>query len=312
MRIAVTGKLGQIAQSLTERGPHSNMEVLTLARPAVDLARPSDLTDVLGALRPHAVVGAAAYTAVDLAEREPELAYRTNADGAGALARAAARLQVPIIHLSTDYVFDGTLDRPYCEEDAPRPISVYGSSKLRGEQLVAAANSNHVILRTAWVYSPFGKNFARTMLSLAGRQEEISVVSDQRGAPTSALDIADGIFKVVSNLIAKPDDDAIRGVFHMTGGGETNWAEFATAIFAASAANNGPFSQVRPIASSDYPTRARRPVNSRLDNTKLARFHGIRLPLWRDSIQKTIARILVSQRGIYPDKCKSCDDKGKP
>ena len=293
MRVVVTGRLGQIAQSLLERGPHSNIEVLTLARPAVDLARPSDLTDVLGALRPQAVVSAAAYTAVDLAESEPVLAFQINANGAEAVARAAGRLQIPIVHLSTDFVFDGTLDRPYCEEDAPRPINVYGLSKWRGEHLVAGANPNHAILRTAWVYSPFGKNFVRTMLSLAGSRDEISVVDDQRGAPSSALEIADGIFKVLCNLIARPDDAAIRGVFHMTGGGETNWAEFATAIFAASAKSNGPFSQVRPIASSDYPTQARRPVNSRLDNTKLARLHGIRLPLWRDSLPETIARIIA-------------------
>jgi len=293
MRIVVTGRFGQIAQSLVERGPSSSMEVLTLARPAIDLARSSDLTNVLGALRPQAVVSAAAYTAVDLAESEPVLAHQINANGAEALARATARLQIPIVHLSTDYVFDGTLDRPYCEEDAPCPVNVYGSSKLRGERLVAAANSNHAILRTAWVYSPFGKNFARTMLSLAGSRDEISVVGDQRGAPTSALDIADGIFKVLCNLIARPDDPAIRGVFHMTGGGETNWAEFAMAIFAASATNNGPFSQVRSIASSDYPTKARRPLNSRLDNTKLAGAHGVTLPPWRDSMPETIARILA-------------------
>ncbi len=293
MRIVVTGRSGQIAQSLIERGPSQNMEVLTLARPAIDLARPSDLTDVLDALQPRAVVSAAAYTAVDLAESEPALAHQVNADGAGAIARAAARLQVPIVHLSTDYVFDGTLDRPYCEEDAPNPINVYGSSKLRGERLVAAANSNHAILRTAWVYSPFGKNFLRTMLSLAGSRDEIAVVGDQRGAPSSAVDLADGIFKVLRNLIARPDDPAIRGVFHMTGGGETNWAEFAMAIFAASARSNGPSCQVRSIASSDYPTPARRPLNSRLDNTRLAVSHGVRLPHWRDSIPETIARILA-------------------
>jgi|SRR5256714_559900 len=293
MRIAVTGRFGQIAQSLVERGPNSNMEVLTLARPAVDLARPSDLTDVLGALRPQAVVSAAAYTAVDLAESEPVLAYQINANGAEALARAAARLRIPIVHLSTDYVFDGALDRPYCEEDAPRPINVYGLSKLRGEQLVAAVNPNHAIIRTAWVYSPFGKNFARTMLSLAGSRDEISVVGDQRGAPSSAFDIANGILNVLRNLIARPDDAAIRGVFHMTSGGDTNWAEFAMAIFAASVTNNRPFSRVRSIASSAYPTAARRPANSRLDNTKLERSHGVRLPLWRDSIPDTIARILA-------------------
>ena len=293
MRIVVTGRFGQIAQSLVERGPSSNMEVLTLARPEIDLARPADLTDVLGALRPQALVSAAAHTAVDLAESESTLAYQINANGAEAIARAAARLQIPIVHLSTDYVFDGTLDRPYREDDVPRPINVYGSSKLLGEQLLAAANANHAILRTAWVYSPFGRNFARTMLSLAGTRDEISVVGDQRGAPTSALDMADGIFKVLGNLIARPDDPAIRGVFHMTGGGETNWAEFAMAIFAASATTNGPFSQVKSIASSDYPTRARRPLNSRLDNTRLAGSHGVRLPSWRDSLPETIARILA-------------------
>lgn len=293
MRIAVTGRFGQIARSLVERGPNANMEVLTLARPEIDLTRPHHLTDALAALRPQAVVSAAAYTAVDLAESEPQLAYQVNASGAGALAQATALLRIPIVHLSTDYVFDGTLDRPYCEDDPTNPINVYGSSKLRGEQLVAAANPNHVILRTAWIYSPFGKNFARTMLSLAGTREEVSVVSDQRGTPTNALDIADGIFTVLRNLITRPVDAAIRGVFHMTGGGETNWAEFAMAIFAASVKSNGPFSQVRAIASSAYPTAARRPANSRLDNSRMARSHGVRLPLWRDSVPETISRIVV-------------------
>ena len=294
MRIAVTGRFGQVARSLVERGPNANMEVLTLARPAIDLTRPHDLTDALAALRPQAVVSAAAYTAVDLAESEPQLAYQVNATGAEALARATALLQIPIVHLSTDYVFDGTLDRPYCEDDPPCPINVYGSSKLRGEQLVAAANPDHVILRTAWIYSPYGKNFVRTMLSLAGTRNEISVVSDQRGTPTNALDIADGIFNVLRNLAARPDDAAIRGVFHMTSGGETNWAEFAMAIFAHSATRTGPFSQVKSIASSAYPTAARRPANSRLDSTRLARSHGVTLPPWRDSIPETISRILAN------------------
>lgn len=295
MRIVVTGRLGQIARSLIERGPAFDIEVLTLARPALDLARPSDLTDVLGALRPQAVVSAAAYTAVDQAETDSALAHQINAGGSEALARASARLAIPIVHLSTDYVFDGTLDRPYHEDDAPRPINVYGLSKWRGEQLVAAANPDHAILRTAWVYSPFGKNFMRTMLALAGSRDEIPVVADQRGAPSSALDLAEGIFAILRNLMARPDDASLRGVFHMTGGGETTWAEFATAIFAASAANNGPSSRVRPIASSDYPTAARRPANSRLDNSRLARWHGVRLPPWQDSLPDVARRILTDE-----------------
>jgi len=292
MRIVVTGRLGQMARSLVERGSLSGVEVLTLARPALDLAQPSDLTDALGALRPQAVVSAAAYTAVDQAESESALAHQINADGAGALARAAARLAIPIVHLSTDYVFDGALDRPYREDDAPRPINVYGLSKWRGEQGVAAANPDHAILRTAWVYSPFGRNFVRTLLTLAGSRDEISVVADQRGAPSSALDLADGILKIIRNLLARPDDASLRGVFHMTGGGETTWAGFATAIFAASAAGNGPSSRVKPIASSDYPTAARRPANSRLDNARLARWHGVRLPPWQDSLPDIVKRIL--------------------
>jgi dTDP-4-dehydrorhamnose reductase len=293
MRIVVTGRLGQVARSLVERGPVSGVEVLTLARPALDLARPSDFTDVLGAQRPQAVVSAAAYTAVDQAETDSALAHQVNTGGAEALARAAARLQIPIVHLSTDYVFDGALDRPYREDDTPRPINVYGLSKWRGEQGVAAANPNHAILRTAWVYSPFGRNFVRTMLALATGRDEISVVADQRGAPSNALDLADGIFDVIRNLLARPADASLRGVFHITGGGETTWAGFATAIFAASAANNGPFRRVRPIASSDYPTAARRPANSRLDNARLARSHGVELPPWEESLPETVRRILA-------------------
>jgi dTDP-4-dehydrorhamnose reductase len=294
MRIAVTGKSGQVARSLLERASAANVEVLTLARPVVDLTRPDEIEAALAALRAQAIVSAAAYTAVDLAENEPALAEQVNAAGAEAVARAAARLHIPIVHLSTDYVFDGTLDRPYREEDPTGPVSVYGRSKLHGERLVAAANPDHAILRTAWVYSPFGKNFARTMLSLADKREEIAVVSDQRGTPSNALDIANGIFAVVRNLIAKPQDSALRGVFHMTGGGETNWAEFATAIFAASTAVGGPSARVRPVPSSEYPTPARRPTNSRLDNARLAKAHNVRLPEWQGSLPETIARI-VSQ-----------------
>lgn len=292
MRVVVTGRFGQIARSLIERGPSSNVEVLTLARPALNLALSTDFSSILGALRPHAVVSAAAYTAVDLAENEPALTHQINANGAESLARAAARLEIPIVHLSTDYVFDGTLDRPYREEDAPNPLNVYGLSKLLGEKQVAAANSNHAILRTAWVYSPFGRNFVRTMLSMARTRDEISVVDDERGTPTSALDLADGILKILANLLARPDDPDIRGVFHMTGSGETSRASFAKAIFAASATNNGPFCRVRSIASSGYTTKAHRPLNSRLDNTKLLGAHGVRLPLWQESLSTTIARIL--------------------
>jgi dTDP-4-dehydrorhamnose reductase len=295
MRIVVTGRNGQVAQSLRERAEASNIEVRTVARPEVDFSRPETIEGALMDLRPDAIVNAAAYTAVDLAESEPYLAYAINGSGAEAVARAAAKLGIPIVQLSTDYVFDGNLDRPYREDDPTAPLGVYGDSKLKGEQAVAAAHDNHVILRTAWAYSPFGKNFARTMLTLAGRREQISVVSDQQGTPTNALDIADGIVAVLRNLLDRPSARELRGIFHMTGDGETNWAEFATAIFAASAAAGGPSARVLPISTSEYPTPARRPSNSRLDNSRLADIHGVRLPRWQQSLPACIERLLAQE-----------------
>lgn len=293
MRVAVTGRNGQVVQSLLERASHSGIEVVTVARPDVDLTRPSDVEAALIGLRPDAVVSAAAYTAVDLAEKEVRLANEINSLGAGAVAKGAAALGVPIVHLSTDYVFDGRLGRPYREDDATGPLGVYGQSKLSGEHAVAAANGNHAILRTAWVYSPFGKNFARTMLALASTRDEISVVNDQYGTPTNALDIADGILTVLRNLINKPAASELRGVFHMTGDGDTNWAEFAEAIFASSSSAGGPVAFVKPIPTSAYPTAARRPANARLDNTRLATSHAVRLPHWRLSLPGCIDRLVT-------------------
>ena len=242
MRIVVTGRHGQVAQALLERGPTLNVDVHAVARPEIDLARPAEVERALVDLAPEIIVNAAAYTAVDRAESEPDLVWRINALGAEAVARAAKKLGIPIIQLSTDYVFDGSLDRAYREDDPTGPLGAYGDSKLGGERAVAAATGNHVILRTAWVYSPFGNNFARTMLALAGQRATISVVSDQWGAPTNALDLADGIIAIARNLLDRPAATELRGVFHITGGGETNWAEFAAAILAASTAFRRPFS----------------------------------------------------------------------
>lgn len=298
MRIAVTGRTGQVVQSLLERAEKTDVDIVTLGRPEVDLARPVGMAAALAAMRPQAVVSAAAYTAVDLAETEHNMAHAINAAGAGAVAGAAADLGIPILHLSTDYVFDGRLDRPYRENDPASPIGVYGQSKLDGERAVAAAGPNHAILRTAWVYSPFGKNFARTMLTLAGTREEVSVVADQRGTPTSALDIADGIIAVLRNLIANPSAPELRGIFHMTAGGDTTWAGFAETIFATSAAAGGPVARVAAIPTSAYPTPARRPANSRLDSTKLADIHGVRFPHWRQSVPECIQRLIAQDFGM--------------
>lgn len=294
MRIAVTGSQGQVALSLLERGPALGATVLALGRPQLDLARPGTIAPALASARPDIVVNAAAYTAVDDAESEPELAVSTNATGAGAVAEAASRLGIPLIHLSTDYVFDGSLERPYAETDPVAPINVYGRSKLAGEVAVAAATDDYVILRTAWVYSPFGTNFVRTMLRLAGSRPEVSVVADQRGSPTSGLDIADGVIKIGRNLLRERDRNDMRGCFHIAGEGETTWAGLAQAVFAASAAAGGPDAQVRPVATADYPTGARRPANSRLCCDKLARVHGVRLPDWRTSLEACVARLVAA------------------
>ncbi|WP_095198622.1 dTDP-4-dehydrorhamnose reductase [Mesorhizobium carmichaelinearum] len=292
MRLVVTGRDGQVAASLLEAGQaHAGVEVVAIGRPELDLARPETVIDAIVVAKPDIVVSAAAYTAVDQAEDEPDLAFAVNATGAGKVAEAAARLGVPIIHLSTDYVFDGSASRPYIETDATAPLGVYGASKLAGEQAVAAAGPRHLILRTAWVYSPFGRNFVKTMLRLAADRDEISVVADQWGNPTSALDIADAILHAAAMLHGDKDFDAF-GVYHLAGTGETNWSGFARHILDTSQASGGPWADVRDIATKDYPTKARRPANSRLSSAKFAAVFGWGAPEWRESTKRVVRRIL--------------------
>jgi dTDP-4-dehydrorhamnose reductase len=208
-----------------------------------------------------------------------------------AIAATAAELSLPIIHLSTDYVFDGDKPESYVESDPVGPVSVYGRSKLEGEYAVAAANENHVILRTAWVYSTFGHNFVKTMLRLAETREELSVVSDQLGCPTSANDIAEAVVKIADRL-AKDSSPDLRGVFHLAGSGETNWAEFARHILSIFEEKTGRRVTVRDIAAADYPTAAKRPANSRLCCDKLKRLYGVSMPEWQVSTRDTVTKLL--------------------
>mgnify|MGYP003665666958 CR=1 FL=1 len=293
MRLLVTGKTGQVVTALIERGAVKGVEIMAMGRPELDLANSQEGLFRIAEAKPDAIVSAAAYTMVDKAETEADLAERINSHGPAVLARLAGEIGIPIIHLSTDYVFDGSKPTPYIESDPTNPLGIYGQTKLAGERAVAKATYSHAILRTAWVYSPFGSNFLKTILKLAATRPELRVVDDQHGNPTSALDIADAVIKVAANLIDRPDDAALRGIFHMTGTGEASWADFAIEIFAQSASLGGPSANVTRIGSADYPTGAKRPANSRLDTTKLRSIHGITMPHWRTPTHHTIARLLA-------------------
>ena len=287
MKLLVTGRSGQLARSLGEQSGRDNgIEFLFAARPDVDLSVPGSVADAIRAASPDLVVNAAAYTEVDRAADEPDLANRVNADAAAEAAAAAAELGIPIIQLSTDYVFDGQLDRPYAEGDAVNPIGAYGRSKLAGEQSVAAANPRHLILRTAWVYSPFGRNFVRTMVAAARDRDSLNVVDDQHGSPTSALDLADAILAIAANW---PLDSG--RIYHIAGSGSASWFELASEVMANCHRLGLPAAEVRPIGTADWPTRAARPRNAVLDSDAINRDLGIRLPDWRQSVAGIVERL---------------------
>lgn len=293
-RIVVTGRNGQVARSLGERVlAHEAIDVIALGRPELDLQRPDTIAATITGLQPDLIVSAAAYTAVDQAEGEAPLAMAVNAVAPGEIAKAAALLGVPVIHLSTDYVFDGTKPAPYIESDAAAPVSVYGRSKLQGEIAVAGFNPDHVILRTAWLYGPFGRNFLKTMLRLAESRKVVRVVDDQIGCPTSTLDLADGILAIAYNLLER-DDPALRGVFHLAASGSGSWADFAEEIFRRSRLRGGPSAEVERIPTSEYPTAARRPANSRLDCARVLALHGVILPPWHDSVAAVVESMCLT------------------
>lgn len=299
LRVAVIGgSHGQLSRSLAEAATAAGAacRVDLLGRPQLDLAEPAALADALPALlrglAPQIVINAAAYTAVDKAESEPEAAFRINRDAAGTIAAACAALGLPLLHVSTDYVFDGSGSRPWREDDACAPTGIYGRSKLEGEQAARAALPGAVILRTAWVHSPFGGNFVKTMLRLAGERDRLRVVADQQGCPTYAPDLAVALLALARRRVTAPDDAALGGVFHLAGAGATSWWGLACEIMAVSARLGGPHRPVDPIATADYPTPARRPANSVLDCSRIRAAYGIALPDWRDGVARCVTRLL--------------------
>lgn len=291
--LVVGGPSGQVARELAALSDAAaSMDVR--GRPQLDLTNPVALSSAVEASKPDVVICCGAYTAVDQAETEPTLAHDINANGPAALAKACAAANIPIVHLSTDYVFDGAKAGPYLETDLPNPQGVYGATKLAGEMAVAASGARYVILRVSWVHAPQGKNFVRTMLRLAGSRDRINVVADQVGRPTYAPHLAAAIRDISIRLAQDPS--APTGLFHLTGSGDPcSWHQFAESVFEASRSLGGPKAVVIPIPSSEYPTPAKRPANSVLDCTRIASAYGIVMPHWSQGVEECVDA--VNRRG---------------
>ena len=289
--ILVTGGGGQLATALAEVVLARGLTVRHVGRPVLDFDRPGSVAEVFAAGVPWLVVNAAAYTAVDAAEDDADAAFRANRDGPAELARLCEAAGIPLIHVSTDYVFDGLKGAPYVETDRTAPQGVYGTSKLAGEHAVTVACSRAIVLRTSWVYSPIGRNFVRTMLAAGQRNDRLRVVADQTGCPTSAPDLAAGILGVAARLMAGGWQDRYAGVYHAAGTGATTWHNLAIATFAAAARHGRAAPAVAPIATAEWATRARRPPDSRLDCDKLAAVFGVRLPPWQEGLVRTVDAI---------------------
>lgn len=285
----IFGRTGQVATALAERCEAHSLRHDCVGRDRADLTDAEAVTAAIAGCPADAVVvNAAAYTAVDQAESEPDAAFAINRDAPGVMAQACAARDLAFIHLSTDYVFDGTADRPYREDDPVNPQSVYGRSKLEGEARVFAAGGRAVVMRTAWVYSPFGKNFVKTMLRFGAERDEMRVVDDQRGSPTSAHDIADAICAAAPRLAETPE---AAGLYHLTGSGEGSWADLADAVFEDLRARQGRRPVLHRITTADYPTPAARPANSRLDSTRFETQFGYRAPDWPVSLGEVLGRL---------------------
>lgn len=294
MKIVLFGKSGQVGWEL-QRALAPMGEVISFGRgpghPGADFTRLEFLANTIRTIKPSIIVNAAAYTSVDNAENEPELAHLVNAEAPRVLAREASRLGAWLIHYSTEYVFDGSGTVPWRETDMPSPLNVYGASKLAGERAIQDSGCDHLIFRTSWVYSNRGKNFLRTILRLAAEQEVLSIVDDQIGAPTGAALLAD---VTALALRAVLDDKGLSGLYHVAAAGETSWYEYANVVIEIMRKQRSRLRvvSVHPISSTDSPTKARRPLNSRLETIKLRGSFGTTLPDWRQGVERTVFDIL--------------------
>jgi len=294
MKILLTGTAGQVGGALLPL-LQGRADIVAPELEQFDLSRPAELAGKLDSIAPDLIINPAAYTAVDRAEDERELAFRINAEAPRAIARWAAPRGVPLVHFSTDYVFDGSGDRPWREDSTPAPLSVYGQSKLAGDQAIVEAGALHVIARTSWVYAASGANFLKTIVRLAGEREQLRIVGDQIGAPTTASTIAQS---VVAMLPQSGDDlhktfEQRGGVVNLVCTGETSWHGFATAIVSGLEARGAKFAvkQIVPIRSDEFPVKAKRPFNSRLDLTRLRERFGITPPSWQQALDRELDAI---------------------
>lgn len=287
-RILVTGRGGQLATGLEAALPAAGFDPILVGQPEFEFDHPETVAAAFAAARPDAVVNCAAWTAVDAAEDQEAAAFRANALGPALVARHCAAAGIPLVQVSTDYVFDGRKGAPYTEDDAPNPLGAYGRTKLAGEWAALAGNPRTIVLRTAWVFAPMGNNFVRTMLRVGAERPELRVVADQHGSPTAAPDLADAIAAILARVRQTGWQDGYRGVFHAVGTGTTTWHAFAEAIFAAAAPFGGPQPKVQAIGTSDYPTKAVRPADGRLDTARLAATFGVTLPPWQAGLDRVI------------------------
>ena len=287
MTLMITGGTGQMARALARHAGH------VVGRPAFDFDVPNTIETVFRATAPTMVINAAAFTAVDAAESHEPAAMRGNRDGPEILARLCAAAGIPLIHLSTDYVFDGSKGSPYVESDPVAPLNAYGRTKLAGERAVLAACPRAIVLRTSWVYGSTGKSFVRTMLAAAAQTNHLRVVADQHGNPTEADDLANVILAIAARISREGWQDNFAGIFHTAGTGATTWYSFATAIFAEAAQYGMTPPSVQAITTADWPTLVNRPPDSRLDCTKLNAVFGLRLPPWQESLARVVKEIFA-------------------
>jgi dTDP-4-dehydrorhamnose reductase len=292
MNLFVTGGEGQLGTELIAQAASHGMEVLAPTLAQMDLTHPEQIDRFWDEFRPAVVINAAAYTAVDRAESEPELAFAVNAAAPARIARRCAAEHIPLIHISTDYVFDGLKGAPYVEEDPVAPLGVYGRSKAAGEAEVRSAHGHHLIVRTAWLYSAHGVNFVKTVMRLVAERDELRVVDDQMGSPTCAADLADALLQVAGRF--KYGAPILWGTYHYCGSGVTSWCGLARHVLETmkSRGRINAF-RLRAITTAEYPTPASRPLNSVLDCRRMETVFGIRRPFWKQSVEKTVDRLLA-------------------